>query len=1084
MIDRSSTPTCLKCGRQVPQGAGFCPSCGTQIGDPSFAPAFASNDASAGNPFPAGDPVTALPTAASADAPADKPTAATPAPEPDVTRLPGIDPNAVTNLGGAPQTGAPTPSPTGMATSLDSPSPRPPVPAGDGPFQAGQQVGPRYTIIRLLGTGGMGAVYQAFDHELGVAVAIKVIRPAAQSDATAAKELETRFKRELVLARQVTHKYVVRIHDLGEIDGIKYLTMPFVEGETLAQLLRRSGTLPLARTIQVAQQIAQGLAAAHEKGVVHRDLKPENIMIESPSPLLASAAQGLPESAGCGGGDALIMDFGIARSVEQGATQTSAGSVIGTLEYMAPEQAQGIKVDQRADQYAFGLIVYDMLVGRQRLAKRDNPMTELLGRLTASPPAPRTIDPDIPEPVDHIVVKCLQPSPDNRYASTTELVKALERLTPDGHLRSDVHEVIVREAPARPKWQLAAAGLVIVALGGTVGWLLLKPDAPGAATSAVAREPVSVLIANFNNNTGDPVFDGVVEQALGLGIEGASFITAYPRRDALRAAAAAKLGDKLDEKTARLVAVREGVGLVLAGEVEARGSGFHITARALGSGSADGPPLHTLEADASGKATILETVGALAGKVRTALGDTAVPKDGPAANETFTAASLEAARAYTKGQELQVAGQREEAIEQFKQTITLDPGMGRAYSGAAAQLANLGRTDEAEHFYKEALSHLDRMTDREKYRTRGGYYLFARKVPEAIKEYTALLDAFPSDRVGQENLALAHFYERNMAQALEQGRKAAAMSRSVGARSNLALYAMYAGQFETAITESDEVLKTTPTFVKAFVARGLSELGLGRPAEAVAAYGKLKGVSAAGASFAVAGLADVALYEGRTADAIALLNEGISADTAAKNVTAVAKKRVALAEAHLARGDAAAAAREAERAVSESDSVALPAALALVRAGRASAALKIADGLAAKIDADPRAYAGLVRAEVHLAQNQARLALDALREAQSLADTWLGHVLMARTYLALDQFAEATSEIDAAIKRKGEATAIGLDDWPTYRYFPPVLYFQGLAQDGLKSPAASETFQAFLAIKNNGDETVGFVAAAKKRVAR
>ncbi|MDP2389595.1 MAG: protein kinase, partial [Acidobacteriota bacterium] len=143
-------------------------------------------------------------------------------------------------------------SPTGMVTSLDSPSPRPPIKPGDGPFQAGQQVGPRYTIIRLLGVGGMGAVYQAFDHELGVAVAIKVIRPGAQSDATAARELEQRFKRELVLARQVTHKYVVRIHDLGEIDGIKYLTMPFVEGETLAQLLRRAGTLPIARTIQIA----------------------------------------------------------------------------------------------------------------------------------------------------------------------------------------------------------------------------------------------------------------------------------------------------------------------------------------------------------------------------------------------------------------------------------------------------------------------------------------------------------------------------------------------------------------------------------------------------------------------------------------------------------------------------------------------------------------------------------------------------------------------------------------------------------------------------------------------------------------
>src|SRR6185436_2852167 len=117
--------------------------------------------------------------------------------------------------------------------------------------------------------------YQAFDHELGVAVAIKVIRPPAQSDVTATKELETRFKRELVLARQVTHKYVVRIHDLGEIDGIKYLTMPFVEGETLAQLLKKQDKLPLDRAILISQQIAQGLAAAHEKGVVHRDLKPE-----------------------------------------------------------------------------------------------------------------------------------------------------------------------------------------------------------------------------------------------------------------------------------------------------------------------------------------------------------------------------------------------------------------------------------------------------------------------------------------------------------------------------------------------------------------------------------------------------------------------------------------------------------------------------------------------------------------------------------------------------------------------------------------------------------------------------------------
>ncbi len=963
-------------------------------------------------------------------------------------------------------------SPTGMVTSLDSPSPRPPVKAGDGPFQAGQQIGPRYTIIRLLGVGGMGAVYQAFDHELGVAVAIKVIRPGAQSDATAAQELEQRFKRELVLARQVTHKHVVRIHDLGEIDGIKYLTMPFVEGETLAQLLRKVGTLPLPRTIQIAQQIAHGLAAAHDKGVVHRDLKPENIMIE------ATSDSPLPI-----GGDALIMDFGIARSVEHGATQTAAGSVIGTLEYMAPEQAQGAKVDQRADQYAFGLIVYDMLVGRQRLAQRDNPMSELLARLANAPPAPRTINPDIPEPIDQIVMRCLQPSADRRYATTAELVKALELLTPDGHLRSGVHEPVLHDVPARPKWQLAAAALVIVTIGGTAGWLISNRGGTTVVAPAAAREPLSVLIANFNNNTGDPIFDGVVEQALGLGIEGASFITAYPRRDALRAAAVIKAGATLDEATARLVAVREGVGLVLCGDIDARDGGYHIRARAISS-SGDGETLYTLEAEAANKAVLLETVGSLAGKVRTALGDTDVPQGGPAASETFTAASLEAAKAYTEAQEFRDAGKSDEAVTKYLEAIALDPELGRAYSGLAAQYANTGRLTEAEANYQQALARIDRMTARERYRTRGSYYLFARKAPEALKEFAALVEAFPADSTGLANLALAHFQQRDMAKALELGQKASSIyPLNVGRRNNVALYALYAGQYDMAIAESNAVMKLNPAFVKAYVARALAELALGRPADAIKTYTELAAVSPAGASSAAIGLADVALYEGRTRDAIGLLDAGIAADLTAKNTGAARLKRVAMADAFLAQGNATAAARQAEAAVAgnSSDAIAATGGVLLARVGQVPAALKLADALGAKLEADPQAYARVIRAEAALAQSNARAALEHAREAQKLADTWPGRVVMARTYIALGAFIEATSELDAAAARSGEAVAVALDDVPTYRYYPQVLYYKGLAQAGLKSPAANDSFAAFLAIKKNGDETGGLVADAKKR---
>src|SRR5262245_36664344 len=191
-----------------------------------------------------------------------------------------------------------TPMPTGDATvAIGGRVVVVPVPVGhSGPLRVGEAFGPRYHIIKLLGVGGMGAVYQAWDAELGVAVALKVIRPEVMHDVTAAGDVERRFKQELLLARQVTHKNVVRIHDLGEIEGIKYITMPYIDGQDLASLLRTE-RLPVQKVMSLARQVAAGLQAAHEAGVVHRDLKPANVMID--------------------GEQAIIMDFGIARSTSR-----------------------------------------------------------------------------------------------------------------------------------------------------------------------------------------------------------------------------------------------------------------------------------------------------------------------------------------------------------------------------------------------------------------------------------------------------------------------------------------------------------------------------------------------------------------------------------------------------------------------------------------------------------------------------------------------------------------------------------------------------------------------------------------------
>jgi serine/threonine protein kinase len=246
--------------------------------------------------------------------------------------------------------------------------------------------GSRYNIIRALGIGGMGAVYQAWDSELGVAVAMKVILPDTKRDPLVAADIERRFKRELVLARQVTHKNVVRIYDLGEIDGIKYITMSYVDGADLATRLARDGPMRVPQVMRIARQVLAGLVEAHKAGVVHRDLKPGNIMIDR-------------------AGDALIMDFGIAQSsggpkpdpnvetmLPTGARQMPAlnatlfRSVVGTLAYMAPEQASGQEVDQRADIYAFGLILYDMLVGRHRAHHSGSAIEELKARMQSAPP--------------------------------------------------------------------------------------------------------------------------------------------------------------------------------------------------------------------------------------------------------------------------------------------------------------------------------------------------------------------------------------------------------------------------------------------------------------------------------------------------------------------------------------------------------------------------------------------------------------------------------------------------------------------------------------------------------------------------
>ena len=906
-------------------------------------------------------------------------------------------------------------------------------PAALGQLDPGTVLANRYEIIRLLGQGGMGAVYQATDRELERQVALKVIR----TDMAANPEILRRFKQELLLARQITHKNVIRIFDLGQSEGIRFLTMEFIEGEDLQSVLRRKQKLEPTEAANIMSQVCRALEAAHAEGVIHRDLKPQNIMMDK-------------------SGRAYVMDFGIARSMlTSGMTQT--GALIGTPDYMSPEQAKGQSLDARSDLFSLGIIFYELLSG-QTPFNADTTMGKLWKR-TNEPARPLgELDKTIPPALSDIVRKCLEIDPQKRFASASELLQQIEIWQGPA---AGTRIIIQQQAglPAYLKWVGAGViGLLVVV--GIVFRTKLSPH-----PSAV-HAPLTLLIADFDNKTGDTVFDGTLEPMLGIALEGAPFISSYNRGQAKKVAARLQPGTThMDAALSQLVAVREGVNVVVSGSIAQEGNGYKVYVTTLD--PATGKSILKEQRDASNKQDVLAAAGKLAERLRKELGDTTEQS----AAETFTASSLEAAHAYAVGQDFQQAGKWTESMNAYGQAIALDSNLGRAYAGTATVYANLGKRQDAEKYFGLAMAHIDRMTDREKYRTRSAYYLFMRNQPKAIEELTALVNQYPADTVGHGNLALAYFYSRNMSKALEEQKLALEITpHSVLQRINLAMYALYAGDFDTAAKEAQAILAENPKFDQALRTSALAELGRGHIEEARQNYVKLQGVSTYGASIAATGLADLALYEGRLSDAAGILQKVIASDLAAKDAESAADRSATLALTQSTLGKTQEAVSSAAKASADSKDpgVLYRAAQVYVAAGQEAKALQIVAPLSKRLESEPQIYAKLIAGEAQLKKGNARDALNSFQEAQKLADTWLGHFDMGRAYLDAGAFTEASSEFDVCLKRRGEATSVFLDDVPSYHLLPAVYYYQGRAREGLNSPGAAESYKSFLSIKEKG----------------
>src|SRR5215831_8412958 len=913
-----------------------------------------------------------------------------------------------------------------------------------GTIEVGTVLGKRYEILAMLGQGGMGAVYKARDQELDRLVALKVIRP----ELTTNPDILKRFKQELILARQVTHRNVIRIFDLGQAEGLKFITMEFLEGQDLRVELMKRGKFSPEDAARIILQISRALEVAHGEGVVHRDLKPQNIMLDA-------------------NGRAYVMDFGIARSAYlPGMTQT--GALIGTPEYMSPEQAKGEKLDERSDLFSLGVIFYELLTGNSPYYS-DTPLATLWRRMQEKAKPLTEVDPTIPKEISDIVAKLLEIEPANRFANAGELAWRLESwLGISNPALTATGTVALPAAKSIFSWKWVAAGLALLLAAGAVAFWLKGPAKPTAP-----HAPVNVLVADFTNHTGDPIFDGTLEPMFNVALEGASFINAYNRGEARKLAQ--KLPnptDKLDEQPARLVAVNQGIGAVVIGELSRRGEKYNLSATALD--AATGNVIDKTEATAANKDEVLLAIPKLAAPIRRALGDTtpeSVQLD--TARGPFTAASLEAVHQYGLAIEQQFAGKTQEALQSFSKLAEMDPNFARAWIGMATASVNLGRRQDAEKYAKLAMEHVDRMTERERYRIRGLYYAITDNAQKCVEEYSALTKQYPADNIGHENLAVCYSYLHNMPRALEEARQAVQIAaKDLLARNNLALYACFAGDFPTCEHEGREVQRMNPSDEDGYLLVANAQLAQGHVSSAAQTYQELEKLSARCASLASSGLANLSLYEGKYQEAIQILERGVAADVAAKEPGQAADKLTMLADARLMRGDRSAAIAAAEKAMvnSQSAKTKFLAARTFIQTGDTAKAQKLAADLGQEPLGEPQAYAKLILGEIALKAHNPTQAIQLFTEAKNLADTWLAHFDLGIAYLEAQAFVEADSEFDTCIKRRGEVVELFNDDQPTYSYLPLVYYYQGRAREGLKSPGFADSYRTYLSIRGKAGE--------------
>jgi serine/threonine protein kinase/predicted Zn-dependent protease len=610
----------------------------------------------------------------------------------------------------------------------------------------------RYQVIEELGHGGMGRVYKVQDTDIKEKVALKLIRPEISLD----KETVERFSNELKLARRISHRNVCRMFDLGRAEGTTFITMEFVPGEDLKSFIHRAKQLSIGTAISIAKQVCEGLEEAHRLGVVHRDLKPGNIMIDKD-------------------GDAKIMDFGIARSLS-GRGITGAGVLIGTPEYMSPEQVEGRDIDQRSDLYSLGVILYEMVTGRPPFTG-DTPLSVAHKHKYEAPEDPKKLNTQVSDDLARVILKCLAKDSNKRFQSAAELGTELGRIE-QGLPTTDR---IVRKRKALTSKEITVKfrltkvlvpvlAFIVLVLAAFVLWRIIASKKTAPSLSASGHPTLAVLY--FENKSGDKKLDfwrSALPELLITDLSQSKYVRVVSGDQMLtilRRLGLAEAQEYSSEDISKIAAQTRATH-VLRGSFMKAGESIIITAALQKPGTDESS--RALRLEASNEKDIIVKVDEMTRQVKEGLNFTPAQLANDIEKEAgkITTSSPEALRYYIEARRYHTSWDNEKAVPYYEKAIAIDPEFAMAYRGLATAQQNLGHVVERQKYLRKALELSARLPENERLLIEAQRYFWNEDYPKAIEVLERLLKSYPRHAIAYWHLSMNYFAVGDIGKAIE-----------------------------------------------------------------------------------------------------------------------------------------------------------------------------------------------------------------------------------------------------------------------------------------------------------------------------